>query len=133
MGVEINGLDGVEKTIKRKFSSLAIKEAENRALKKGGNMLRDKIEDALFATGDTGRLARDTSFKEPEIIGGELTSKIYWKAGKGHHGSLAHLNENGHYDKAGKWVRPTGIGKINQTITLNREEYYRLIKKELDK
>lgn len=133
MGVEIKGLDDVERTIKRKYSTKAINDAENRALKAGGQMMRNKIESALRATGDTGQLASDTSFKEPEIIGGKLIGRLHWQTGKGHHGSLAHLNENGHYDKAGKWVKPTGIGKVQQTLTLNNELYFALVKKELNR
>lgn len=130
MGVDLNGFEELDKTLKRKYSSKAINEAERRAIKAGGHMLRNKIESGLLAIGDTGILARGTTLKEPEIIGGEVVGRLHWK---GSHASLAHLNEKGHYDKAGKWVKPTGMGKVSQTLMLNREDYFKLIKKELDK
>jgi len=43
MGVEIKGLDEIEKTLKKKYSPKSIEEAEKRAVKSAGNMMRNKI------------------------------------------------------------------------------------------
>lgn len=130
MGVEIKGLDDIERTIKKKYSPKAIKDAEHRALKAGGHMLRNKIATELNAVRDTGELAIGTDILEPKLIGNRLEAKLHWR---GEHRTLAYINEHGHYDKAGKWVKPRGAGKAQQTLTLNSDLYFKLIKKELNR
>lgn len=130
MGVEIKGLDDIERTIKKKYSPKSIKDAEHRALKAGGHMLRNKIATELNAVRDTGELAIGTDILEPKLIGNRLEAKLHWR---GEHRTLAYINEHGHYDKAGKWVKPRGAGKAQQTLTLNSDLYFKLIKKELNR
>lgn len=130
MGVEIKGLDDVERTIKRKYSTKAINDAEKRAIKAAGHMMRNKIATELDAVKDTGELAIGTDIIEPKKIGNRLEAKLYWR---GEHRTLAYINEYGHYDKAGKWVKPRGFGKVQQSLTLNSDLYYKIVKKELNR
>lgn len=130
MGVEIKGLDDVEKTLKRRYSPKAINEAEKRAIKAAGHMMRNKIATELDAVKDTGELAIGTDIIEPKKIGNRLEAKLYWR---GEHRTLAYINEHGHYDKAGKWVKPSGFGKVQQSLTLNSDLYYKIVKKELNR
>lgn len=131
MGVEINGLNNIEKFIKRRYSSKVINKVEERALNQAGAFISEKVKSNLESVkGETGYLADGTSFRPAEIIQGDLSAKVYWN---GPHLSLAHLNENGHYDKAGKWVKPNALGMVNNTLALNKEKYFDILKKEMNK
>lgn len=130
MGVELFGFDEVEKALDKKYSKDVMDKAQKRALKAGGHMLRNKTATSLYASRDTGKLAIGTDLKEAERVGNELVANLYWR---GEHKSLAYINEHGHYDRAGKWVKPNGAGKVNTTLKLNSELYFALLKKELDK
>lgn len=130
MGVEIKGLDDIEKTLKKKYSPKSIEEAEKRAVKSAGNMMRNKIATDLDSVRDTGELAIGTDITEPEKVGNKIQSKIYWR---GEHRTLAAINENGHYDRSGKWVEPRAVGKASRQLTLNKDLYFKIVKKELDR
>lgn len=56
MGVDIIGMESIEKEINKKYSRKAIDEAEARALKAGGNMMRNKVATQLYNARDTGQL-----------------------------------------------------------------------------
>lgn len=130
MGVDIIGLESIEKELSKKYSSKAIDEAEQRALKAGGNMMRNKIATQLNTVRDTGQLAIGTDFRKAEKVGNEMIAYIYWK---GDHRSLAHLVNNGYHDRAGNFIKPKGYEKVDTTVKINADLYYSLLKKELGK
>ncbi|EHT6215625.1 hypothetical protein, partial [Staphylococcus pseudintermedius] len=130
MGIKVYGLDEIEKALDKRYSKQALNNAQERALKAGGNMLRNKTATALYNVRDTGQLAIGTDLKDPRKIGNEFIANLYWR---GDHKSLAYINEHGYYDKSGKFVKPRGADKVNTTLKLNSDLYYSLIKKELDK
>ncbi|EGQ3151772.1 hypothetical protein KEI82_002437 [Staphylococcus pseudintermedius] len=130
MGIKVYGLDEIEKALDKRYSKQALNNTQERALKAGGNMLRNKTATALYNVRDTGQLAIGTDLKDPRKIGNEFIANLYWR---GDHKSLAYINEHGYYDKSGKFVKPRGADKVNTTLKLNSDLYYSLIKKELDK
>ncbi|EGQ3068538.1 hypothetical protein I0P04_001891 [Staphylococcus pseudintermedius] len=130
MGIKVYGLDEIEKALDKRYSKQALNNAQERALKAGGNMLRNKTATALYNVRDTGQLAIGTDLKDPRKIGNEFIANLYWR---GDHKSLAYINEHGYYDKSGKFVKPRGADKVNTTLKLNSDLYYSLIKKEMDK
>ena len=130
MGVDIMGMESIEKEINKKYSRKAIDEAEARALKAGGNMMRNKVATQLYNARDTGQLAVGTDLREAKKIGNEMIAYIYWR---GNHSSLAHLVNNGYHDRAGNFIKPKGYQKVDTTIKINADLYYSLLKKELNK
>ncbi|MDK3656263.1 hypothetical protein O0A22_11655 [Staphylococcus pseudintermedius] len=130
MGIKVHGLDDIEKALDKRYSKQALNNAQERALKAGGNMLRNKTATALYNVRDTGQLAIGTDLKDPKRVGNELIANLYWR---GDHKSLAYINEHGYYDRSGKFVKPRGAGKVNTTLKLNSDLYYSLLKRELDK
>lgn len=130
MGLDIIGLDDIEKEITKKYSKKAINEAEERALKAGGNMMRNKVASQLHNARDTGQLAIGTDLKDVQQLGDELVAYIYWR---GDHSSLAHLVNNGYHDRAGNFIKPEGYEKVDTTLKINADLYYSLLKRELDK
>jgi hypothetical protein len=130
MGVDIIGMESIEKEINKKYSRKAIDEAEARALKAGGNMMRNKVATQLYNARDTGQLAIGTDLKEAKKVGNEMIAYIYWR---GNHSSLAHLVNNGYHDRAGNFIKPKGYQKVDTTLKINADLYYALLKKELNK
>ena len=130
MGVDIIGMESIEKEINKKYSRKAIDEAEARALKAGGNMMRNKVATQLYNARDTGQLAIGTDLKEAKKVGNEMIAYIYWR---GNHSSLAHLVNNGYHDRAGNFIKPKGYQKVDTTLKINADLYYSLLKKELNK
>ena len=130
MGVDIIGMESIEKEINKKYSRKAIDEAEARALKAGGNMMSNKVATQLYNARDTGQLAIGTDLKEAKKVGNEMIAYIYWR---GNHSSLAHLVNNGYHDRAGNFIKPKGYQKVDTTLKINADLYYALLKKELNK
>ncbi|WP_145464916.1 hypothetical protein [Staphylococcus saprophyticus] len=130
MGIEVHGLDDIEKALDKRYSKQALNNAQERALKAGGHMLRNKVAGSLYGVRDTGELAVGTDLRDPKRVGNEFIANLYWR---GDHKSLAYINEHGHYDRSGKFVRPKGADKVSTTLKLNSDLYYALLKRELDK
>lgn len=130
MGVDILGLESIEKEITKKYSRKSIDEAEQRALKAGGNMMRNKVATQLYSDRDTGKLAIGTDLKEAKKLGNEYVAYLYWRGG---HSSLAHLVNNGYHDRAGNFIKPKGYQKVDTTVKINADLYYSLLKRELNK
>lgn len=124
------GMESIEKEINKKYSRKAIDDAEQRALKAGGNMMRNKVATQLYSARDTGQLAVGTDLREAKKVGDEMVAYIYWR---GNHSSLAHLVNNGYHDRAGNFIKPKGYQKVDTTIKINADLYYSLLKKELNK
>lgn len=130
MGLDIIGMDSIEKEITKKYSQSAINEAEKRALKAGGNMMRNKVGTQLNSVRDTGKLAIGTDLRDVQQVGNEMIAYIYWR---GEHSSLAHLVNNGYHDRAGNFIKPRGFEKVDTTLKINADLYYSLLKRELNK
>lgn len=130
MGVDILGLESIEKEITKKYSRKSIDEAEQRALKVGGNMMRNKVATQLYNDRDTGKLSIGTDLKEAKKLGNEYVAYLYWR---GEHSSLAHLVNNGYHDRAGNFIKPKGYQKVDTTVKINADLYYSLLKRELNK
>lgn len=130
MGVEIIGMEAIEKEINKRYSRKAIDEAEARALKAGGNMMRNKVATELYKARATGQLAMGTDLREAKKVGNEMIAYIYWR---GNHSSLAHLVNNGYHDRAGNFIKPKGYQKVDTTMKINADLYYSLLKRELNK
>ncbi|MFQ3904441.1 hypothetical protein ABLV98_15380 [Staphylococcus sp. 50Mo3-1] len=130
MGVKVKGLDLIEDEIYSKYSRKAIDKAEKRAIKAGGNMIRNKVATSLYGVRDTGSLAIGTDLRDPEKVGNEMIANLYWR---GDHQSLAYVNEFGHTLKDGSFYKPKGAGVVNTQLKLNVDLYFKILKGELDK
>ncbi len=130
MGVKVDGLDLIEKEIYSKYSRKAIDKAEKRAIKAGGNMIRNKVASSLYGVRDTGLLSLGTDLRDPQKVGNEMIANLYWR---GDHQSLAYINEHGHYLKDGSFHKPKGTGVVNTQLKLNADLYFKILKGELDK
>ena len=121
MGVKIEGLELIEKDIYQKYSRTSMNNAEKRAIQAGGNFIRNKI-----AT----QLAIGTDLRNPNKVGNEMIGNIYWR---GNHQSLAYINEHGHYLKNGRFFKPKGAGVVNTILTYYNDQYFDIIKREMNK
>ncbi|HJG39049.1 MAG TPA: HK97 gp10 family phage protein [Staphylococcus saprophyticus] len=130
MGIKTSGFDSFDKRLTEKYSTRSIQEAEKRALKAGGNMMRNKVASSLNQVRDTGKLAMGTDLRDPKLFGGEMVAYLYWR---GEHRTLAHLVNNGYHDRSGKFVKPRGYERVDTMIKINADLYYSLLKRELNK
>ncbi|WP_435373546.1 hypothetical protein WKW47_07340 [Staphylococcus nepalensis] len=130
MGVEIEGLELIEDDIYKLYSRKSIDKAETKAIKAGGNFLRNKVATSLNHVRDTGELAIGTDIKAPHKMGDEMIASIYWR---GNHQTLAYINEMGHHLKDGTFFKPRGAGFVNTTLRYYKDQYYEIIKREMNK
>lgn len=130
MGVKIEGLDLIEKDIYQLYSRPSMNKAEKQAIQAGGNFIRNKVATNLNRVKDTGKLAIGTDLKNPNKIGNEMIANLYWR---GDHSTLAAINEKGHYLKNGQFFKPMGAGVINTVLRYYSDQYFDIIKREMNK
>ena len=128
MGLTLKGFENVEKTLEAKYGKAKMRKIVDKALIIGGNVVVQIIKNNMKTFEDTGKSVAQTTLSKPMTINGVRTVKIYWK---GDRETVIHLNENGHYDKAGKWVDTKGKGVIERALIQGREAYFRAVKREL--
>ena len=130
MGVKIEGLEEIEIDIYKLYSRPSMNKAEKKAIQAGGNFIRNKIATNLNRVKDTGELAVGTDLRNPNKVGSEMIGNIYWR---GDHKSLAYINEHGHYLKNGSFYKPRGAGTVNTVLRYYNEQYFDIIKREMNK
>ncbi|MEJ7220614.1 hypothetical protein [Staphylococcus gallinarum] len=130
MGVKIEGLELIESDIYKLYSRPSMNKAEKRAIQAGGNFIRNKIATSLNQVRDTGELAIGTDLRNPNKVGSEMIGNIYWR---GNHSTLAYINEHGHYLKNGKFFRPRAAGYVNTVLKYYGDQYFDIIKREMNK
>lgn len=104
--------------------------AEKRAIKAGGNFIRNKVATSLYRYRDTGKLAVGTDLRDPNKVGQEMIANLYWR---GEHQTLAYVNEHGHYLRDGTFFKPKGAGSVNTVLRYYSDQYFDIVKKEMDK
>lgn len=136
MKAELKGEQDLMKQLGKRLGKRKMLRITDDALIAGGNKVASIIEKDMYsARGQgTGKSARATSVSKPETIAGTRTVKIHWNDGSTpQRYTLIHLNEYGHFDKAGKWVNPTSKGVIENAMRQGRETYFATVKSELAK
>lgn len=104
--------------------------AEKRAIKAGGNFIRNKVATNLYRYRDTGELAVGTDLRDPKKVGQEMIASLYWR---GEHQTLAYVNEHGHYLRDGTFFKPKGAGSVNTVLSYYSDQYFDIVKREMDK
>lgn len=132
MRAKLKGEKELMKQLEKRLGKRKMLRITDNALIAGGNKVASIIENDMYrAKGKgTGKSARATSVSKPETIAGTRTVKIHWNDGSGRF-RIIHLNEYGHFDKAGNWVNPTSKGVIENAMRQGREVYFATVKSEL--
>lgn len=132
MRAKLKGEKEVMKQLEKRLGKRKMLKITDAALIAGGQKVASIIENDMYrARGKgTGKSARATSVSKPETIAGTRTIKIHWNDGSGRF-RIIHLNEYGHFDKAGNWVNPTSKGVIENAMRQGREVYFATVKSEL--
>lgn len=134
MRAKLKGEQDLMKQLEKRLGKRKMLRITDDALIAGGNKVASIIEKDMYsARGQgTGKSARATSVSKPETIAGTRTVKIHWNDGSERY-RIIHLNEYGHFDKAGKWVNPTSKGVIENAMRQGRETYFATVKTGLAK
>ncbi|MEP9852110.1 hypothetical protein ABDK10_05345 [Staphylococcus aureus] len=130
MGVNVKGLEAIERDVKQMYNRRNMDKAEKRALQAGGHFIRNKIATNLYRVKDTGQLAIGTDLRDANKYGDEMIANIYWR---GEHSTLAYINEFGHYLKDGSFHKPRGAGVVNTVLRYYKDQYFDIVAKEMNK
>lgn len=130
MKVSLRGERDLEKVLTKKLGKAKMKRVVDRALTKGGQQVATIIRKDMQRVADTGKSARATSVTKPEMVNGVREVKINWQDST-QRWRIIHLNEYGHFDKAGEWVNPSGKGVIENAMRKGRDVYFATVKEEL--
>lgn len=134
MKATLRGEKELQKELERRLGKRKMLNITDTALIAGGEKVASIIENDMYSAKGrgTGKSARATSVSKPEWLGKTRMVKIHWNDGSGRF-RIIHLNEYGHFDKAGKWVNPTSKGVIENAMRKGRETYFATVKSELAK
>lgn len=132
MKAKLRGEKELQKELERRYGKKRMQKVTDDALVKGGKKVASIIRKDMMSVRKTGKSARATSVSNPIWIGGTRAVKIHWDDGTGRY-RIIHLNEYGHYDKAGKWVNPSGKGVIENALRQGRDVYFAEVKAELQR
>ena len=130
MTVTLRGEQALEKTLEKRLGKRKMQRTIDRALTKGGQKVADLIQSDMQSFADTGKSARATNVTKPQTVNGTREVKINWQDST-QRWRIIHLNEYGHYDKAGKWVNTAGKGVIENAMRHGRDTYFATVKEEL--
>lgn len=132
MRATLKGEKELQRELERRFGKRKMQKIVDYALTKGGGVVASIIAKDMRSFADTGKSVKSTSVSKPQTIGGVRQVKIHWNDGStGERYRIIHLNEYGHYDKAGKWVNTAGKGVIENALRQGRETYFSTVKAEL--
>lgn len=132
MKVKLRGEKDLEKILAKRFGKNEMQHVVDQALIKGGEKVADIIRQNMQSFADTGKSARATNVSKPVTVNGLREVKIHWQDST-ERWRIIHLNEYGHFDKAGKWVNTTGKGVIENALRQGRNVYFATVKDELRK
>lgn len=130
MTVTVKGDKEIIAYLEKKYGKSATKRITDFALTKGGQKVVQIIKNNMKSFKDTGESVEETTVSKPMTINGIRTVKIHWRGPKQHY-RIIHLNEYGHFDRAGKWVNTAGKGVIENAMREGRETYFRTVKEEI--
>ncbi|MCG2303651.1 hypothetical protein K4P17_06255 [Staphylococcus epidermidis] len=132
MTVTVKGDKEIVAYLEKKYGRSATKRITDFALTKGGQKVVQIIKNNMKSFKDTGESVEETTVSKPMTINGVRTVKIHWRGPKQRY-RIIHLNEYGHFDRAGKWVNTAGKGVIENAMREGRETYFRTVKEEMRK
>ncbi|AMG20077.1 hypothetical protein QI282_11555 [Staphylococcus saprophyticus] len=130
MTVTVKGDKEIIAYLEKKYGRSATKRITDFALTKGGQKVAQIIKNNMKSFKDTGESVEETTVSKPMTINGVRTVKIHWRGPKQRY-RIIHLNEYGHFDRAGKWVNTAGKGVIENAMREGRETYFRTVKEEM--
>ena len=130
MTVTVKGDKEIIAYLEKKYGKSATKRITDFALTKGGQKVAEIIKNNMKSFKDTGESVEETTVSKPMTINGVRTVKIHWRGPKQRY-RIIHLNEYGHFDRAGKWVNTAGKGVIENAMREGRETYFRTVKEEM--
>ena len=130
MTVTVKGDKEIIAYLEKKYGKSATKRITDFALTKGGQKVVQIIKNNMKSFKDTGESVEETTVSKPMTINGVRTVKIHWRGPKERY-RIIHLNEYGHFDRAGKWVNTAGKGVIENAMREGRETYFRTVKEEM--
>ena len=130
MTVTVKGDKEIIAYLEKKYGRSATKRITDFALTKGGQKVVQIIKNNMKSFKDTGESVEETTVSKPMTINGVRTVKIHWRGPKERY-RIIHLNEYGHFDRAGKWVNTAGKGVIENAMREGRETYFRTVKEEM--
>ena len=130
MTVTVKGDKEIIAYLEKKYGKSATKRITDLALTKGGQKVVQIIKNNIKSFKDTGESVEETTVSKPMTINGVRTVKIHWRGPKQRY-RIIHLNEYGHFDRAGKWVNTAGKGVIENAMREGRETYFRTVKEEI--
>ncbi|KKI63180.1 hypothetical protein [Staphylococcus cohnii] len=130
MTVTVKGDKEIIAYLEKKYGKSATKRITDFALTKGGQKVVQIIKNNMKSFKDTGESVEETTVSKPMTINGVRTVKIHWRGPKQRY-RIIHLNEYGHFDRAGKWVNTAGKGVIENAMREGRETYFRTVKEEM--
>ncbi|WP_411842173.1 HK97 gp10 family phage protein [Salinicoccus sp. HZC-1] len=126
-------VDGIEQTLadlESIFSEQNLQKIKDKALEEGATFMRNKIHAAQLKTKDTGAMASEVTFSDPQTIDGERVVTIHWK-GPDNRYRVVHLVENGFYDRSGKFIKPAGYGQIENVLASNQARYIQIVQNSI--
>ncbi len=132
MTVTVKGDKEIIAYLEKKYGRSATKRITDFALTKGGQKVVQIIKNNMKSFKDTGESVEETTVSKPMTINGVRTVKIHWRGPKQRY-RIIHLNEYGHFDRAGKWVNTADKGVIENAMREGRETYFRTVKEEMRK
>lgn len=130
MTVTVKGDKEIIAYLEKKYGKSATKRITDFALTKGGQKVAQIIKNNMKSFKNTGESVEETTVSKPMTINGVRTVKIHWRGPKQRY-RIIHLNEYGHFDRAGKWVNTAGKGVIENAMREGRETYFRTVKEEI--
>lgn len=130
MTVTVKGDKEIIAYLEKKYGKSATKRITDFALTKGGQKVVQIIKNNMKSFKDTGESVEETTVSKPMTINGVRTVKIHWRGPRQRY-RIIHLNEYGHFDRAGKWVNTRGKGVIENAMREGRETYFRTVKEEI--
>ena len=130
MTVTVKGDKEIIAYLEKKYGRSATKRITDFALTKGGQKVVQIIKNNMKSFKDTGESVEETTVSKPMTINGVRTVKIHWRGPKQRY-RIIHLNEYGHFDRAGKCVNTAGKGVIENAMREGRETYFRTVKEEM--
>ena len=130
MTVTVKGDKEIIAYLEKKYGKSTTKRITDFALTKGVQKVVQIIKNNMKSFKDTGESVEETTVSKPMTINGVRTVKIHWRGPKQRY-RIIHLNEYGHFDRAGKWVNTAGKGVIENAMREGRETYFRTVKEEM--
>ncbi|WP_233649334.1 hypothetical protein [Staphylococcus chromogenes] len=116
----------------KRFSKRKMIQIYDKALIAAGNEVLKAVKANIRYFRDTGAEYGEAKLSKPEWEKGLRSVRVYWE-GPQHRYSVVHLNEKGFYARNGKFIRPKGMGAIDNAIRSSRQTFYKVVEQEVSK